>query len=145
MKFILYVIFPYLFFPQQQHRLILSFFCHSFIEITLFKKQCLAFLWLGSLTVSHCQGITFAHRTAWCLWIHFLMFPFPNRLRGLSGGDTVRMRAKTEKVREEEDWCPASLHLVGWLRASKKPPQSTKPALFKISAGHQEGLTALFS
>lgn len=40
---------------------------------------------------------------------------------------------------------PASLHLAGWLRASEKPPQSTKLALCKISTGHQEGLTALFS
>ena len=40
---------------------------------------------------------------------------------------------------------PRSLHLVGWLRAIKEPPQYTKPALCEISGGHWEGPTALFS
>lgn len=49
------------------------------------------------------------------------------------------------KVRGGGEYGPGRLHLVGWLRASKELPQYTKLALCKISGGHQEGLTALFS
>lgn len=84
------------------------------------------------------------------LWINFLMLPFQNIHSGLSGGSTVRMRAETKSERGRGadgrgDLSPGSLHLVGWLRAGKEPPQHTKLALCEISSGHQEGPTALFS
>lgn len=41
--------------------------------------------------------------------------------------------------------CHGSLHLAGQLRASKEPPQHTKLALCKISGGHHESPTAIFS
>lgn len=52
---------------------------------------------------------------------------------------------RRNRVDEGGEFGPGSLHLVGWLRASKEPPQYTKLALCEISSGHWEGPTALFS
>lgn len=52
------------------------------------------------------------------------------------------MRAETES---DGGGGAGSLHLVGRLRASMEPPQHTKLTLCKISGGHQEGPTAIFS
>lgn len=69
------------------------------------------------------------------LWIHFLMLPFQNK------HSSVRMRAETER----DGRGAGGLHLVGRWRASMEPPQHTKLTLCKISGGHQEGPTAIFS